>query len=374
MDQGDDLSGDPSVAYDSIRNRFIVAYQSNALTGNAQANMFARVFDVTTESFVTSPVKIHPADGVDKGWIVRGRGDYFHVSFSQPGGNVVKYSRSEDGGISWPKQGEARSGGAITSLFAPQMGSPRFRGPLFLCAPNSTEGARLWRNDGQFGMAAPENIQFEELTEDDLMMSQLSTPFAGANVSENNALLNSSAYPYLIADNSTPNRLYLVYFQANVFGAFDVNCVAFSRDPNTDLWTKSSPVRVNDNPIDDGTDQFCPAAITDAKGRVHVIFYDGRAYSGASPDACDPMAGPISRYDVYYALSVDGGATFANYQVPTITEEPVICGSLVGDNKFPGEYCGIDVSGDRVWLAFAGTCQNDPGDQKTVIWGTTVDL
>ena len=65
----------------------------------------------------------------------------------------------------------------------------------------------------------------------------------------------------------------------------------------------SDPVRVNDNPLADGTDQYLPRVAVAPAGRVDVLFYDRRN---------DPANVAT---DAYLASSDDGGRTFANVRI-----------------------------------------------------------
>ena len=65
----------------------------------------------------------------------------------------------------------------------------------------------------------------------------------------------------------------------------------------------SPPIRVNDDPLRNGKEQFFTWAATDpATGELLVVFYDRRNYASDSTD-------------VYIARSSDGGATFRNIRV-----------------------------------------------------------
>ena len=63
------------------------------------------------------------------------------------------------------------------------------------------------------------------------------------------------------------------------------------------------PVRVNDNRVKDGTDQYMPRVDVAPNGRVDVIFYDRRG---------DPSN---VRQDAYLGTSTDQGARFTNIRV-----------------------------------------------------------
>ncbi len=107
--------------------------------------------------------------------------------------------------------------------------------------------------------------------------------------------------------------------------------------------TWSPPVRINDDPLGNGKDQWFPWVTVDpTNGDVYVAFYDRR-------DDPDNLL-----LNVYMTRSTDGGQSFEpNIRVTTTTSDsgfdPVFGGSFVGD------YIGIAASGQiayPVWTDF----------------------
>lgn len=94
-------------------------------------------------------------------------------------------------------------------------------------------------------------------------------------------------------------------------------------------WTEA--LRVNDNPLHDGTDQYLPQVAVAPDGRLDVLFYDRRA------DRANVMT------QAYLATSADGGGSFTNLAVSSAAFS-----SEVGPSF--GEAYGTDV-GTRVGLA-----------------------
>lgn len=127
--------------------------------------------------------------------------------------------------------------------------------------------------------------------------------------------------------------------------------------------TWSERVRVNDNPVGDGTTQSLPRVDVAPDGRVDVLFYDRR-------DDADDV-----RTEVYLASSDDGEGTFANRRV---SSQPF--DSRVGPTF--GEDYGTDL-GTRLGLtstdagAYAAWTDTRLGDQNTGrqdVFGAEVDL
>ena len=93
--------------------------------------------------------------------------------------------------------------------------------------------------------------------------------------------------------------------------------------------TWSEAVRVNDDKLKNGKDQFFTwMAIDPVDGSVNIVFYDRRDLDGA-------------KTGVTLARSIDGGKTFVNHK---INLAPFECNNGV----FFGDYNGIDAYGGRV--------------------------
>jgi hypothetical protein len=109
-------------------------------------------------------------------------------------------------------------------------------------------------------------------------------------------------------------------------GDLDIFC-----STSTDGGKKwSDPVRVNNDPVHDGAEQFFQwLAVDPVDGSANIIFYDRRG---------DPQN---RKQTVTLARSTDGGSTFENY---AWTIEPF----QVSDVFF-GDYSGIAASGGRVY-------------------------
>ncbi len=97
----------------------------------------------------------------------------------------------------------------------------------------------------------------------------------------------------------------------------------------------SNAVRVNSNPVHDGTDQFFQwLAVDPATGAANVIFYDRRL----DPDN--------QKTTVSLARSLDGGRTFTNY---AWTHDAF----LTRREEFLGDYIGIAALNNRVYGIWA---------------------
>ncbi len=90
--------------------------------------------------------------------------------------------------------------------------------------------------------------------------------------------------------------------------------------------TWSSKIRVNDDPLNNGCDQFHPWLIVDQDGRIVIIWLDRRL------DVSNYL------YDCYMTYSIDGGQNFVpNIRISTVSSDP----NASGDAGLLGEYIGV---------------------------------
>ena len=108
----------------------------------------------------------------------------------------------------------------------------------------------------------------------------------------------------------------------------DLDVFLATSDDEGKHWT--APVRVNNDPVHNGAEQFFQWLAVDATdGSINVIFYDRRG---------DPQN---RRQIVVLARSSDGGRTFNNY---AWTDQP-----FEANDVFFGDYSGIAAYGGRVY-------------------------
>jgi hypothetical protein len=137
-------------------------------------------------------------------------------------------------------------------------------------------------------------------------------------------LERANGFPQIAIDPRS-RRLYVSWTDYRS-GDLDVFCS--TSDDGGKRW--SAPVRVNNDPLHDGADQFFQwLAVDPIDGSANVIFYDRRG---------DPKN---RMQTVTLARSTDGGRTFQNYAWTTEAFE-------VGEVFF-GDYSGIAASGGRVY-------------------------
>ena len=131
-----------------------------------------------------------------------------------------------------------------------------------------------------------------------------------------------------LSDGPNKGTLYVNWIDARN-GDPDV-FVMYSRDGGN---TWSEPVRVNDDPVKNGKEQFFTwMSVDPVDGSVNVVFYDRRDTSGANTG-------------LTLARSVDGGRTFVNRKIEVKPFAP-------NNRIFFGDYSGISAYGGRVVPVF----------------------
>jgi len=144
-----------------------------------------------------------------------------------------------------------------------------------------------------------------------------------------NSCFRNFSLPAFAAD-STSGALYLAWSDERS-GDADILLVRSTDDGKT--W--SAPVRVNDDPLGDGKDQFQPQLAVAPDGVVSVMFFDRRN----DPDNF--------KIDVYLAQSTNGGQSFhPNVRVTNVSWDPSLDAPVpVGGPPvtFIGDYQGLAV-------------------------------
>lgn len=137
-------------------------------------------------------------------------------------------------------------------------------------------------------------------------------------------LERANGFPQISVDPRS-ERLYVTWSDYRN-GDLDVFCASSSDKGKT--W--SQPVRVNNDPVHNGAEQFFQwSAVDPADGSLNVLFYDRRG---------DPQN---RKQIVVLARSTDGGQTFANYAWTDNAFE--------ASGVFLGDYTGLAAFGGRVY-------------------------
>jgi len=228
--------------------------------------------------------------------------------------SIILFSRSTDGGITWSIPYEISTHEGI-----PRDDNGAVEGFDAVAGP---DGAlyTVWADGGSIVMAISRDggLTFSP------SQKILDLPASYFKVE---AVERSDGFPQIAIDPRS-ERLYVTWADYRN-GDVDVFC-STSRDLGR-TWT--SPVRVNNDPIHDGTDQFFQwLAVDPSNGAAYVVFYDRRQ----DPDNTSSF--------IVLARSTDGGQSFANY---AWTDTP-----LDAADKFIGDYTAIAALNGRVYAAW----------------------
>ena len=135
----------------------------------------------------------------------------------------------------------------------------------------------------------------------------------------------TASLPAIACDPHT-GQLYLAWADK---GKRDADILLTTSIDSGQTW--STPVRVNDDPLEDGANQFQPQLAIAPDGVVSVSFFDTRL---------DPQHRLI---DVYLAQSIDKGVSFLkNIRVTTQSWDPAVDAPVDGNGlQFIGDYQGL---------------------------------
>lgn len=130
-------------------------------------------------------------------------------------------------------------------------------------------------------------------------------------------------------------NIYIAYMDEN---ATDMDIFFMKSEDTGEHW--SDPVRINDDVLHNGRDQFHPWISVDESGTIHVIFYDRRLDSNNL------------LFDLYYTKSEDGGATWsANERITDVSSDP----SQAATAGLIGEYIGLSAWQGEVQMVWTDT-------------------
>ncbi len=150
-----------------------------------------------------------------------------------------------------------------------------------------------------------------------------------------------SSFPSMAVDRTNgPGRgnIYIVWPQKGVAPAgSDPDIVMIKSTDGGTTW--STPVRVNNDPINNARDQYYPWMTVDqTTGALYSVWYDSRDMSNDSAT-------------VYVGRSIDMGQTWENLKISDSKFKPKPISGLAGG--YQGDYIGIAAKDNNVWAYWA---------------------
>ncbi len=227
--------------------------------------------------------------------------------------SVILFSRSTDDGVTWSRPVDISD---VHGL--PRDDNGGLEGFDGTVTPDGVLHV-VWTNGGEIVYKASSDGG-KTFTEDRAIMKTAPAMFKPSNVYRGNG------FPQIASDDR--GRMYITWSD---YRNGDIDVFESHSSDSGEVWSR--PVRVNDDPLHDGADQFMQwLAVDRATGDVYVIFYDRRM---------DPLN---VRAWIVVARSTDGGKAFSNYLMSN--------SSFVPDGAFIGDYNGIAAFNGRVYGAW----------------------
>lgn len=233
--------------------------------------------------------------------------------------SIVLFSRSTDAGATW-------SAPMRISTIAgyPRDDNGAVVGIIGTVAPDGTQYI-VW-NQG-FNITLAVSRDGGKTFEPSRPIFDVGAPYFGGAVGIT-GIARAMGFPQIGVDGKT-GTLYVAWSD---FRNGDVDVFLSRSEDKGKTW--ASPLRVNDDPIHDGADQFFQwMAVDPVDGSVNVQFYDRRD---------DPQDRNTT---VTLARSTDGGNTFTNYAWSD--------DAFAGENAFLGDYEWMVAYGGRVYGVWA---------------------
>lgn len=335
------ISGDVSVAYDAAGHALLcyIAFDKLGTTnywaqGATRNGVFVRRSPDGGRTWELDASTIIAHDSTanipfeDKPWIVA------DTSASHPGNIYVGwtqftlaatdllFSRSADGGKTWSKPTRLNS---VPGL------------------PRDDNGAL----EGFHGVVGPDGTLYTIWDDRDGIMMAVSHD-GGATFTRDRRIINagpgyfgitgvarSNGFPQIGTD-PRPSDPHAGNGGGNLYVAWsdytngDVDVFVSSSSDHGATW--GAPVRVNSDPLHNGSDQFFQwMAVDPESGAVNLVFYDRRQDN--------------KQTTVTLARSTDGGKTFTNYALDRDAFE--------AEGDFLGDYTAITTFDNQVWAAWA---------------------
>lgn len=356
---GSSNSGDPAAVI-GLNGNFYMGYISS---GGGQGVSVSTNNGVTWSSYLAGANPPGSNDLLDKNhlWVDKKAGSPYsnrvydawtHFVAGNASNNQVVINFSTNSGVNWSSFVD------ISSSLTP---GSHAQGVNINTGPNGEVYAAfaIYDNWGT-GLYGEDAIGFAKSTDGGLTWTKTriySAANFGIRGNLKSTAIRVSSFPSMSVDRSGGPRdgyIYIVWPQRGVAPAGSDPDIVMIRSTNGgNTW--SSPVRVNDDPLNNGKDQYYPWCTVDqGTGQLHIVFYDNRHTTSDSTG-------------VWMATSNDGGSNFINYKISDANFKPKPISGLAGG--YQGDYIGITASNGRAYPFWA-----DDRSGNYQAWITTVSF
>ena len=222
------------------------------------------------------------------------------------------------------------------------IGSPQAnhyeQGAKIVVAPNGTMYC-LWATPNIANSNIEDKIAFTKSTDGGATWSAPTYPITINGIRgflmPNGIRVNS--FPSVAIDNV--GSIFVTWAQRSLAPAGSDADVCFSFSGNSGT-TFSTPIRINDDALNNGKNQFLPwIAVDNSNNNVAIAFYDNR--DSYSQDSCD----------IYTAVSTNGGTSFTNIKTSDRTHRPTPLSGYA--DGYYSDYIGIAASNNTIYPTWA---------------------
>ncbi|MDQ6739841.1 MAG: glycoside hydrolase, partial [Actinomycetota bacterium] len=254
----------------------------------------------------------------------------WHDSTQTPGGIGLRYSR--DSGRTWSADVPVSDPGHETAE-QPILAVAADGGVYAAFGADDTNLYLNHSTDGGVTWGADQPIAGDTITPIGALDPKGRERLLSSGQPDSGFLINND--PRIALAPAAPETVYAVWNDGRWDSGFTLfshpgqhGDIAFSRSTDAGA-TWSAPLRINDDVVKNGVDQWAPNIAVGTDGRIGVTWYDRR----------DDPAHLL--YHLYYSESTDGGLTWsANTRVSDVPSDPMAVVDAKG-NGLLGDYAGL---------------------------------
>jgi len=324
-------SGDPSEVINSsgyfFMNSIGAASAANTTTRSTDNGITWGAYVTTyTTTYIADKNHIYIDDKVGSPYY-----DYLYVGFSDFGVSSsappIRFCRSTNGGTSYTN---AIVTGPVSGYFSQGVNintGPTGQVYMVYCT-GQTSSPYTGRYVG-FGISTNGGANWTQ--------NEQKIAINGIRGTLKTSSIRCNDFPWMAVDKTGGaynGYIYVTWNGKNLAPAGTDPDICFSRSTDGGN-TFSTPIRINDDPMNNGRDQWMPSICVDSYGGVNIVFCDSR--NGANNDTTE----------AYVARSVNGGLNWTNILVSDHRWRPAPISGLAGG--YQGDYIGIASVGNRVY-------------------------